>query len=325
MRSSWTTLALTLATALPFALWLAPAGAQDFPNKPIRMIVPVPPGGTGDMVSRLFANAAAKDLGQSIVVENRPGATGNIGTVAAVKSPADGYTIFLCSIGNCAVNASLYANPGYDLFKDVAPVALLGYSINVLTVGPQTGINTLPELLTKARAGQLSYASSGVGASNHLGGEMLKKVTGVPLLHVPYKGSGPAITDLLGGQVQVFFDNEPSILPFIKSNRVKPLAVTGKTRSANLPEVPTMEELGYKGFVIEPWYAIGAPAGTPPAIVDRLNTAFNRALQDATVRKTLQEAGISVGGGNAAAFAQHMRLEHDKWAELIRAQKITAE
>lgn len=321
MRRRWITLALTFATAFG----LTPVGAQDFPNKPIRMIVPVPPGGTGDMVSRLFANAAAKDLGQSIVVENRPGATGNIGTAAAVKSPADGYTIFLCSIGNCAVNASLYANPGYDLFKDVAPVALLGYSINVLTVGPQTGIHTLPDLLAKARAGQLSYASSGVGASNHLGGEMLKKVSGVPLLHVPYKGSGPAITDLLGGQVQVFFDNEPSILPFIKSNRVKALAVTGKTRSANLPEVPTMEELGYKGFVIEPWYAIGAPAGTPPAIVERLNAAFNRALQDATVRKTLQEAGISPGGGNAASFAQHMRLEHDKWAELIRAQKITAE
>ncbi|WP_137920677.1 tripartite tricarboxylate transporter substrate binding protein [Hydrogenophaga sp. 2FB] len=321
MRRSWITLALSLAATLG----LTPAGAQDFPNKPIRMIVPVPPGGTGDMVSRLFANAAAKDLGQSIVVDNRPGATGNIGTVAAVKAPADGYTIFLCSIGNCAVNASLYANPGYDLFKDVAPVALLGYSINVLTVGPQTGISTLPDLLAKARAGQLSYASSGVGASNHLGGEMLKKVSGVPLLHVPYKGSGPAITDLLGGQVQVFFDNEPSILPFIKSNRVKALAVTGKTRSANLPEVPTMEELGYKGFIIEPWYAIGAPAGTPSAVVERLNAAFNRALQDPTVRKTLQEAGISAGGGSAASFGQHMRQEHDKWADLIRAQKITAE
>ncbi|MGB3070960.1 MAG: tripartite tricarboxylate transporter substrate binding protein [Ottowia sp.] len=315
-------MALSLAAAVFGA---TSAAAQDFPTKPIRMIVPVPPGGTGDMVSRLFANVAAKDLGQPIVVENRPGATGNIGTVAAVKSPADGYTIFLCSIGNCAVNSSLYANPGFDLFKDVAPVVLLGYSINVLTAGPQTGITSVASLLAKARSGQLSYASSGVGASNHLAGEMLKKVSGVPLLHVPYKGSGPAITDLLGGQVQVFFDNEPSILPFIKSNRVKALAVTGKTRSANLPEVPTMEELGYKGFVIEPWYAIGAPAATPPAIVARLNTAFNHALQDAAVRKTLQEAGISPGGGTAAAFGHHMRQEYDKWAELIRTQKISAD
>jgi tripartite-type tricarboxylate transporter receptor subunit TctC len=322
MRRTLMTLAFSLAAG---ALSIAPAAAQDFPSKPIRMVVPVPPGGTGDMVSRLFANVAAKDLGQTIVVENRPGATGNIGTAVAVRSPADGYTIFLCSIGNCAVNASLYANPGYDLFKEVAPVALLGYSINVLTVGPQTGIQTLPDLLAKARASQLSYASSGIGASNHLGGEMLKKATGVPMLHVPYKGSGPAITDLLGGQVQVFFDNEPSILPFVKSNRVKALAVTGRTRSANLPDVPTMEELGYKGFVIEPWYAIGAPAGTPPAVIQRLNAAFNRALQDPAVRKTLQDAGINAAGGSAASFGQHMRQEHDKWADLIRAQKISAD
>ena len=322
MRRYFAALAALAAAAL---MAVSPAQAQDFPTRPIKMIVPVPPGGTGDMVSRLFANFASKDLGQSIVVDNRPGATGNIGTVAAVKSPADGYTIFLCSIGNCAVNASLYANPGFDLFKDVAPVALLGYSINVLTVGPQSGISSLPDLLNKAGGGKLSYASSGVGASNHLGGEMLKKVTGVPLLHVPYKGSGPAITDLLGGQVEVFFDNEPSILPFIKSNKVKALAVTGKTRSANLPDVPTMEELGYKGFIIEPWYAIGAPAGTPTAIINRLNAAFNRALQDPAVRKTLQEAGISLGGGSAAAFGQHIRAEHDKWAELIKAQKIIAE
>ena len=316
------------AVALSFTAVLlaaAPSGAQDFPTKPIRMIVPVPPGGTGDMVSRLFANAASKDLGQSIVVENRPGATGNIGTVAAVKSPADGYTIFLCSLGNCAVNVSLYASPGYDLFKDIAPVALLGFSINVLTVGPQTGINTVAELVAKAKAGQLSYASSGVGASNHLGGEWLKQQSGAPLLHVPYKGSGPAITDLLGGQVQVFFDNEPSILPFVKSGKVKAVAVTGRQRSANLPDVPTMEEAGFKGFIIEPWFAIGAPAGTPPAVVDRLNAAFNRALQDPAVRKTMLEAGIQLGGGNAAVFGQHIRQEHDKWAALIKAQKITAE
>ncbi len=204
-------------------------------------------------------------------------------------------------------------------------MALLGFSINVFTAGPQTGITSVADLVAKARTGNISYASSGVGASNHLGGEMLKKMSGVPLLHVPYKGSGPAITDLLGGQVHVFFDNEPSILPFVKSGKVKALAVTGKARSANLPEVPTMEELGYKGFVIEPWFAIGAPAGTPPAVIDRLNAAFNRALQDPAVRKTMQEAGIIPAGGSAAAFGQHIRVEHDKWAELIRAQKITAE
>ena len=325
MKNILATLALAVSGIAGLMATAAPAAAQDFPSKPIRMIVPVPPGGTGDMVSRLLATAAGKDLGQPIVVDNRPGATGNIGTAAAVKSPADGYTIFLCSIGNCAVNASLYSNPGFDLFRDVAPVVLLGSSINVLVAGPATGITSVDGLLAKARAGQLSYASSGVGASNHLAGEMLKKMTGVPLLHVPYKGSGPAITDLLGGQVDVFFDNEPSILPFIRSGRAKALAVTGKGRSANLPQVPSMQELGYKGFVIEPWYAIGAPAGTPPEAVQRLNAAFNKGLQDPAVRKSLQEAGITPAGGSAAALGQHIRAEHDQWAELIRSQKISAE
>lgn len=320
MRHPFAALALALVSTLSLS-----AVAQDYPARPIKMIVPVPPGGTGDLISRLVASAAGKELNQSIVIENRPGATGNIGTAAAVKSPADGYTIFLCSIGNCAVNSSLYSNPGFDLFRDVAPVILVGSSINVLTAGMATGLNSVKELADKARNGNVSYGSSGVGASNHLAGEMFKKMAGVPLLHVPYKGSGPAITDVIGGQIDVFFDNEPSILPFVKSSRVKALAVTGKRRSANLPDVPTMEEQGYKGFVIEPWYAIGAPAGTPPAAISRLNAAFNRALQDPTVRKTMLDAGITPLGGTSAALGLHIREEHDKWADLIKTQKITAD
>ena len=322
MRKSLACLALALGGFLGM---VQPAAAQDFPSRPIRFIVPVPPGGSGDIVSRLFATAASKDLGQQIVVDNRPGATGNIGTIAAVKSPADGYTIFLCSIGNCSVNSSLYARPGFDLFKDIAPVVLLGASINVLTVNKDSGITSVQDLLARAKAGSLSYASSGVGASNHLGGELLKKMTGVQMVHVPYKGSGPAITALIGGQVQVFFDNEPSILPFIKSDRVRAIAVTGTKRSANLPQVPTMEELGFKGFVIEPWYAIGAPSGVPEPVIRRLNAAFNKALQDPAVRRTLQEGGITPIGGDASVLARHIRSEHDKWAELIRAQAITAD
>jgi len=305
--------------------WHPLVHAQEFPNKPIRMIVPVPPGGSGDLVSRLTATAAAKELGQSIVVENRPGATGNIGTAAAVKAPADGYTIFLCSIGNCSVNSSLYANPGFDLFKDIAPVVLLGASINVLTASPKSDINSVEDLVAKARRGQLSYASSGVGASNHLAGELFKKMAGVELLHVPYKGSGPAITDLLGGQIDVFFDNEPSIAPFVKTGKVKGLAVTGKGRSANLPELRSMEEIGYKGFVIEPWFAIGAPAGTPAAVIQKLNAAFNKALKDPAVHKSMVDAGINPLGGAPAVLGKHIRAEHDKWADLIRSQKISAE
>ena len=320
MRRLFTGFAVAASLCMSLA---GTAAAQEFPSRAIRLIVPVPPGGTGDLVSRLVANVASRDLNQSIVIDNRPGATGNIGTAAAIRAPADGYTVFLCSIGNCAVNASLYANPGFDLFRDVAPVILLGSSINLLAAGPQTGIRSVKDLLEQARTGQVSYGSSGVGASNHLAGEMLKKMSGASLLHVPYKGSGPAITDLLGGQIQVFFDNEPSIAPFVKSSKVNALAVTGKRRSANFPEVPTMEELGFKGFVIEPWYAIGAPAATPPAVVARLNAAFNRALQDPAVRKALLDAGITPAGGTPAALGKHIREEHDKWADLIKAQNIT--
>jgi len=322
MKKTMTALLLALAGAL-----LSPglAGAQPFPSKPIRMIVPVPPGGSGDLVSRLVAGAAANDLQQPIVIDNRPGATGNIGTVAAVNAPADGYTIFLCSIGNCSVNASLYANPGFDLFKDIAPVILLGSSINAFVTGPNTGIDSLQTLIGKAKTGDISYGSSGVGASNHLAGELLKKMAGISLLHVPYKGSGPAITDLIGGQIDVFFDNEPSILPFIKSGKVKVLAVTGRTRSANLPNVQTMEELGYKGFVIEPWFAIGAPAGTPEPVIQRLNAAFNHALKDPAVISKLNQSGIGAIGGAPSVLAGHIKSEHDKWAELIRAQRISTE
>lgn len=316
---------LILAGALSGLLGPAKAGAETFPAQPIRMIVPVPPGGSGDLVSRLVASAAAKDLQQPIVIDNRPGATGNIGTVAAVNSPADGYTIFLCSIGNCSVNSSLYANPGFDLFKDIAPVILLGSSINALVAGPDTGIDSVEALLDKAKSGNVSYGSSGIGASNHLAGELLKKMAQVSLLHVPYKGSGPAITDLLGGRIDVFFDNEPSILPFIKSEKVRVLAVTGKTRSANLPDVRTMEEIGYKGFVIEPWFAIGAPAGTPEPVINRLNAAFNKALKDPSVIKTLSQSGIRAIGGPPSVLAGHIKSEHDKWAELIRSQHITTE
>jgi tripartite-type tricarboxylate transporter receptor subunit TctC len=322
MKKPMTALLLALAGAL-----LSPglAGAQPFPSKPIRMIVPVPPGGSGDFVSRLVASAAANDLQQPIVIDNRPGATGNIGTVAAVNSPADGYTIFLCSIGNCSVNASLYANPGFDLFKDIAPVILLGSSINAFVTGPNTGIDSVQTLIGKAKTGDISYGSSGVGASNHLAGELLKKMANISLLHVPYKGSGPAITDLIGGQIDVFFDNEPSILPFIKSGKVNVLAVTGRTRSANLPNVQTMEELGYDGFVIEPWFAIGVPAGTPAPVIQRLNAAFNHALKDPAVISKLNQSGIGVLGGAPSVLAKHIRSEHDKWAELIRAQRISTE
>uniref|UniRef100_C5D0T9 Tripartite tricarboxylate transporter substrate binding protein n=1 Tax=Variovorax paradoxus (strain S110) TaxID=543728 RepID=C5D0T9_VARPS len=311
--------------ALVFGLIAAanwPVAAQTYPAHPVKLVIPVPPGGSADVVGRLLANAASAELGQPVIVDNRAGAAGSVGTASALKAPADGYTLVQCSIGSCAINPSLYKNVGYDLFKDMAPVILLGASINVLTVNNEAGIRSVKDLVDQARRQPMAYASSGVGASNHLAAELLKKMAGVELTHVPYKGSGPAITDLIGGQVPVFFDNEPSILPFIKQGKVRALAVTGKTRSANLPDVPTMEELGFAGFVIEPWYAFAAPAGTPEPAIRRLNTAFNNALNQPAVRDRMVAMGITPAGGSPEVLGRLIRSEYTRWAELIRVQGI---
>ena len=299
-----------------------PVAAQTYPAHPVKLVIPVPPGGSADVVGRLLANAVAAELGQPVIVDNRAGAAGSVGTASALKAPADGYTLVQCSIGSCAINPSLYKNVGYDLFKDMAPVILLGSSINVLTVSNDAGLRSVKELVDQARRKPMAYASSGVGASNHLAAELLKKMAGIEMTHVPYKGSGPAITDLIGGQVPVFFDNEPSILPFIKQGKVRALAVTGKTRSANLPDVPTMEELGFAGFVIEPWYAFAAPAGTPEPAIRRLNTAFNNALNQAAVRDRMVAMGITPAGGSPEVLGRLIRSEYTRWAELIRVQGI---
>ena len=306
---------LVAATSLP-------AGAQGYPSHPVKLVIPVPPGGSADVIGRLLANAVSAELGQPVIVDNRAGAAGSVGTASALKAPADGYTLVQCSIGSCAINPSLYKNVGYDLFKDMAPVILLGSSINVLTVNNDAGIRSVKELVEQARRKPMAYASSGVGASNHLAAELLKKMAGIEMTHVPYKGSGPAITDLIGGQVPVFFDNEPSIIPFIKQGKVRALAVTGKTRSANLPDVPTMEELGFAGFVIEPWYAFAAPAGTPEQAIRRLNTAFNNTLNQPAVRDRMVAMGITPAGGAPEVLGRLIRSEYIRWAELIRAQGI---
>lgn len=312
-----------LGLALAFACQGA-VGA-GFPERPLRLIAPIPPGGSGDMIARAVAAAAAETLGQAVVVENRPGATGNIGTAMAAKAAPDGYTLLLCSFGNCAVNPSLYRETGYDLFKDFRPVVLIASSINVLTVGKHTGITSLQDLVARAKTANLSYASSGIGASNHLAGELLKKQAGIDLLHVPYKGSGPAINDLLGGQVDVFFDNEPSILPFVQTGKVTAIAVTGKTRSANLPDVPTLREAGYADFVIEPWYGIAVPRATPDDVVAKLTSAFDAALKQEKLRQTLRNAGFAPLGGPPDDMQALMRREYERWAALIKAQGISAQ
>ena len=303
------------------------AQAQAFPERPVKLIVPFPPGGSSDVVARLMAEGGSQALGQAIVIDNIAGAGGNVGTARAAKAAPDGYTITQCTIGTCAINPSLYTNAGFDLFKDFTPVFLVGGVMNVFTVNNNVPVKSIADLAALARAqpGKVTFASSGVGSSNHLTPEWFKFVAGVDMVHVPYKGSGPAITDLVGGQVMMFVDNEPSILPQIKGGRVRALAVTGPQRSAALPDIPTMEEAGYKGFVVEPWFGYIAPRGTPKVAIDRLNAAFNTALANPRVRARLEEAGVRVIGGPPERLGDLMKSEYERWAKVIKANNIKAE
>ena len=311
-----------LAACLAGAGW---AQAQGYPDHPVRVIVPFPPGGSSDVVARVLADGATQALGQAVLIDNIAGAGGNVGTARAAKAAPDGYTLTQCTIGTCAINPSLYGgNPGYDLFKDFVPVFFSGGVMNVFTVNNGVPVKNIAELVALARAqpGKVTFGSSGVGSSNHLTPEWLKFVAGIDMVHVPYKGSGPAITDLIGGQIMLFVDNEPSILPQIRSGRIRPLAVTGAQRSSALPEVPTMEEAGYKGFVVEPWFGFIAPRGTPRAAIDRLNAAFNAALASPRVKARLEEAGMHGGGGPPERLGEIMKAEYERWAKVIRANNI---
>jgi len=316
------TILLALCAALPSF-----GQAQAFPIKPVRLIVGFPPGGSSDVVGRLIAEGATEALGQTVLIENAPGAGGSIGTARAAKAPADGYTLVLCTIGTCAINPSVYANVGYDLQRDFVPVFLVGGVMNVFTVHPAFNVKSIAELVSyvKANPGKLPVAIGGVGSSNHLTPVWFASIAGLDMLWVPYKGSGDSITALISGQVQMFVDNEPSILPQIIAGKARPLAVTGPKRSRFLPNVPTMEEAGYKGFIVEPWYGVMAPAGTPPAVVEKLNAAFNAAIQNPRVLKRLEEAGLRLVGGPPERLGDQIRSESERWAKVVKANKIKVE
>ena len=303
------------------------AHAQTFPAKPVKVVVPFGPGGSSDVVTRIVAEGTGESLGQAIVIENVPGAGGNIGTARTAKAAPDGYTLVVCTIGTCAINPSIYAQTGYDLQKDFVPVFLVGGVMNIFTVHPSTSIKSMADLVAYAKAnpGKLPAAIGAVGSSNHLTPVWFASIAGIDMLWVPFKGAGDAITALLGGQVLMFVDNEPSILPQIKSGKARPLAVTGPRRSTYLPEVPTMEELGYKGFVVEPWYGFMAPAGTPRAAVERLNTAFNAAIRNPRIAKRLEEAGLRLVGGAPERLGEQIRSESERWAKVVKANNIKAE
>jgi tripartite-type tricarboxylate transporter receptor subunit TctC len=315
---------LALVSCLAFA---AIAHAQTFPSKPLKLVVPFGPGGSSDVVARIVAEGAGEALGQPMLIENVPGAGGNIGTARVVKAAPDGYTLVECTIGTCAINPSIYAQTGYDLQKDFAPVFLVGGVMNIFTVHPSMPVKSIAELVAyiKANPGKLPVAIGAVGSSNHLTPVWFASIAGLDMLYVPFKGAGDAITALLGGQVMMFVDNEPSILPQIKSGKARPLAVTGPRRSAYLPDVATMEELGYKGFVVEPWYGFMVPQGSPRAAIERLNAAFNAAIRNPRIKARLEEAGLRLVGGAPERLGEQIRGESERWAKVVKANNVKVE
>ena len=315
---------LALAFGLAFA---AMAQAQTFPSKPLKLVVPFGPGGSSDVVARIVAEGAGEALGQPMLIENVPGAGGNIGTARVAKAAPDGYTLVECTIGTCAINPSIYAQTGYDLRKDFAPVFLVGGVMNIFTVHPSMSVKSIAELVAyiKANPGKLPVAIGAVGSSNHLTPVWFASIAGLDMLYVPFKGAGDAITALLGGQVMMFVDNEPSILPQIRSGKARPLAVTGPRRSAYLPDVATMEELGYKGFVVEPWYGFMVPQGSPRAAIERLNAAFNAAIRNPRIKARLEEAGLRLIGGAPERLGEQIRGESERWAKVVKANDVKVE
>ncbi len=300
----------------------SPALAQvDYPSRPIRLVVPFPPGGTTDILARAVAQKLTEAWHQQVIVDNRPGAGGNIGSDLVAKAPPDGYTLEMGTVGTHAINPSLYARMPYDAQKDFTPVILVAGVPNVLEVNPSLPVHTVQELIAYAKAnpGKLNFASSGNGTSIHLSGELFKAMTGVQMTHVPYKGSAPALADLAGGQVQLMFDNLPSSLGLIKGGKLRAIAVTSTTRSSALPDIPTIAESGLPGYEASSWFGVLAPAHTPPAIIDKLNAAIGAWLASPEAKEKLASQGAVAAGGTPRAFADYIAAETVKWAKVVKA------
>ena len=306
--------------AVALAAFTAAAPAQDYPAKPIRLIVPFPPGGGTDIAARTVANKLSETLRWTFVVENKPGAGGNLGVEQAAKAPADGYTLVIGQTSNLAINPALYAKLPYDPLKDLSPIALIVSAPVVLVVAANSPYKSLGDLLAAARRdpGAVTFASPGNGTVSHLAGELLQRASGVKFTHVPYKGAAQAMTDLLGGQVQSFMSSVPSALAQIKGGRLRAIAVTSAKRAAEMPEVPAIAESGYAGFDATTWYGLLAPAGTPAAVIKRLNAEVNRALGMPDVSGRLAAEGGEVLGGSPERFASLLKADHAKWGRIVK-------
>jgi len=300
--------------------------ASSYPLRPIRMIVAYPPGGGTDQVGRVMAEQLTQTLGQQVVVDNRGGATGNIGTELAARAAPDGYTLLMGNVAPNAVNVSLFRKLGFDPVKDFAPVSLVAITPNILVAHPSLPVKSIKDLiaLAKAKPGTLNFPSAGVGSSSHLAGELLKSLAGISMVHVPFKGGGPALVATIAGEVQIMFATMPAAMPHVKSGKVRPVAVTTTRRSQAMPELPTIAESGVKGYDAATWYGLLAPAGTPKAIVDRLHGDTVKILAGPT-RQRLEAQGFEPDGGTPAAFAAYIQSEIVKWAKVIKDAGIPAE
>jgi tripartite-type tricarboxylate transporter receptor subunit TctC len=297
------------------------AHAQSYPAKPVRIVVPVAPGGATDTLTRILAQSLTTHWSQQVVVENRPGAGSNVAFEFVAKSAPDGYTLLMAQLP-LAANISLYPKLGYDPVRDFAPVVLVAHSSSVLAVHPSVPARSLREMiaLAKARPGQLTYASSGNGTSPHLSAELLKSMAGINMVHIPYKGAGMVMNDLLGGHVDLAFVSFTSVLPMLKANRLRALAITSAKRSPLMPELPTFAEAGLVGYVVTGWYGVVAPAGTPRAVVDRLNKDIAAVSAGPEVAKAMAAQGLDSAEANSPeAFAGFLRSEIDRWSKVIKA------
>ena len=312
-------LAAAIAGLVALAL-SGPAASQAFPSKPIKIVVPYTPGGPTDIPARLVGQKLSELFGQPVIIDNRPGAGGNIGADAVAKAPADGYTLLLVTTGH-AINPAIYPKLGYDLTKDLVAVSQLTSSPMVVTVNPGLGVNSIQELiaLAKAKPGTVSFGSAGNGSSTHLAPELFSMMAGIKMNHIPYKGSAPALTDVMAGTTQVAFDYMTSAMPFVRDGKLKGLATTGAARSPAAPDLPTVAEAGVPGFEVIGWNGVMAPAGTPPEVIAKLNAAIKQALATREVAERIAGLGASVQWNTPADFGAFVKAEVAKWGKVAKA------
>jgi tripartite-type tricarboxylate transporter receptor subunit TctC len=297
------------------------AVAADYPIRPVSLIVAFTPGGPSDVLSRILGKKIEQILGQPFIIDNRPGAGGNIAAEAVANAPTDGHTLLMGNNSILATNASLYKKIGYDPERDFAPITLIGSQANILVVNPSVPVHSIAELiaLAKSRPGQLNFASSGYGAAAHLAGELFKAEARVDIVHVAYKGAAPALQDVVAGHVQMMFATAASVVGLIRDGKVRPLAVTTPKRTAILPDIPTVAELGIAGFDATTWHGLVAPAGTSKEIIGTLHHAIGLALNDSAVRKSLGDLGVDIIGGSPEEFAAYIKAEIPKWTAVVKA------